>query len=43
MKVANTGLELVCNLGQWDLEAEIHFTTREEGGGNVTLEIPLAA
>jgi two-component sensor histidine kinase len=41
IKAANTGLELVHNLSQWDLGGDVHFSTREGGGGCVTVTIPL--
>jgi two-component sensor histidine kinase len=41
IKAANTGLELVHNLSQWDLGGEVQFSTRESGGGCVTVTIPL--
>ncbi len=40
---ANTGLDLVCHIARWDLRAqEIQFGNRPEGGGIVTLTIPLS-
>ena len=38
----NTGLELVSQVAQWDLHAEeMRFDTRSQGGGKVTVTIPL--
>ncbi len=40
---ANTGLELVRNIARWDLSASLAFGNRPEGGGLVTLVMPLDA
>jgi two-component system, sensor histidine kinase PdtaS len=42
-KAANTGLELVENLTQWDLGGRAEFGNRPEGGGRVEVVIPLKA
>jgi two-component sensor histidine kinase len=41
IKAANTGLELVHNLSRWDLGGNVRFSTRDIGGGCVTVTIPL--
>jgi two-component sensor histidine kinase len=38
---ANTGLELVENLSRWDLDSEVFYENREQGGARVTVKIPL--
>ncbi len=38
---ANTGLELVLRLSQWDLAGQTRFTTRPEGGGRVIVTFPV--
>lgn len=38
---ARTGLDLVESVGRWDLNGEIVYTTREEGGGRVIVSFPL--
>ena len=38
---ANTGLELVNSLTQWDLGGEVQFSNRDGGGGSVTVTMPL--
>lgn len=40
-KAANTGLELIATLVRWDLAGEVTFGNQPEGGGQVTLAIPL--
>jgi PAS domain S-box-containing protein len=40
---ANTGLELVHQLSVWDLQGDVQFTNRPEGGACVTLRLPLAS
>jgi PAS domain S-box-containing protein len=40
---ANTGLELVENLSRWDLDSEVFYENREEGGARVIVKIPLKA
>lgn len=39
---ANTGLDLVCNLSQWDLGGDAKFFNRENGGGGVVITIPIS-
>jgi PAS domain S-box-containing protein len=39
---SNTGLELVQQVSRWDLQGEIAFGNRPEGGGCVTVRMPLA-
>ena len=42
-EAGKTGLELVSQVARWDLRArEMRFDTRSEGGGRVTVTIPLA-
>jgi two-component sensor histidine kinase len=38
---ANTGLELICSLSQWDLGGEARFENRPEGGARVVVKMPL--
>jgi two-component sensor histidine kinase len=38
---ANTGLELIQHLTQWDLGGTVEFKTGEDGGGCVSLSFPL--
>jgi two-component sensor histidine kinase len=38
---ANTGLDLVQQLVRWDLDAEICYANREEGGARITVTMPL--
>ena len=40
-KAANTGLDLIKSLGQWDLRGEIVYANREEGGARVSVVFPL--
>jgi two-component sensor histidine kinase/AmiR/NasT family two-component response regulator len=42
IQAANTGLDLVCNLSQWDLGGDVKFSNRASGGGCVAVTIPLA-
>ncbi len=39
---ANIGLELVHNVARWDLQADVRFENQPQGGGRVSLSIPLA-
>jgi two-component sensor histidine kinase len=41
IEAANTGLELVHTLSEWDLGAKISFSNRKSGGGSVKITIPL--
>jgi two-component sensor histidine kinase len=43
VEAANTGLELVQHLSHWDLEGTVRYQTREEGGAQVLLTMPLDA
>lgn len=40
---AHTGLELVLNMGNWDMGGQLEFANRPEGGAIVTLRFPLIA
>ena len=40
-KAANTGLELVESLSKWDLGARVRYENHPQGGGLVSLDIPL--
>jgi two-component sensor histidine kinase len=42
-KDANTGLELVQQMSAWDLQGSVEFANSVEGGGCVTVQIPLGA
>jgi PAS domain S-box-containing protein len=39
-KAANTGLELVSSLVQWDLAGQVRFGNQPQGGAEVTLSFP---
>lgn len=41
LEAANTGLELVSNLAEWDLDGKICFGNQENGGANVEVTFPL--
>jgi len=41
LQAANTGLEIVHDLCQWDLGGNVRFSTRETGGGCVTITMSL--
>ncbi len=41
-RAAHTGLELVESLSRWDLGGQVHFGNGPDGGGCVTVAIPLA-
>jgi two-component sensor histidine kinase len=38
---ANTGLELVENIVQWDLRGQIAYDNRSQGGAQITVTFPL--
>jgi two-component sensor histidine kinase/PAS domain-containing protein len=38
---ASTGLELVRHICRWDLQGDMHFENRPEGGGRVSVKLPL--
>ena len=40
-KAANTGLDLIQDLAQWDLLGEAHFENAEDGGARVVIDFPL--
>lgn len=40
---ANTGLELVQNITQWDLHGQIAYTNRPQGGARIIIEFPIVA
>ncbi len=42
LKAAHTGLELVESLSRWDLFGHTRYQTRETGGGQVSVTMPLA-
>lgn len=42
-QAANTGLELIATLVRWDLSGEVTFGNQPEGGGQVTLSLPMNA
>ncbi len=42
-KNANTGLELVLSLARWDLNGQVRFENRVEGGARVRVLFPLAS
>ena len=37
---ANTGLELILSLVEWDLAGQIEFANQPDGGAQVTLTLP---
>lgn len=41
-KAANTGLDLILNLGRWDLGGEVQFDNRPEGGAKIAVTFPVA-
>ena len=41
-KASNTGLDLILNLGSWDLGGQVEFTNRPEGGARVAVIFPVA-
>jgi two-component sensor histidine kinase len=43
VRAANTGLELVLSLTKWDLNGQVCYDNRPEGGGRVTILMPLPA
>jgi two-component sensor histidine kinase len=40
-KAANTGLELVNNLVRWDLSGRVTFGNQPQGGGQVSVTVPI--
>jgi len=40
-KAANTGMELISSLSQWDLGGEARYENRKEGGARVVIHMPL--
>lgn len=40
---SNTGLELIDSLGRWDLQGQVSFQNRPEGGGRVVVSFPLVS
>jgi two-component system, sensor histidine kinase PdtaS len=41
-KAANTGVELIESLGRWDLQGEVEYANRPEGGARVVVTFPLS-
>ena len=41
-KESNTGLDLILNLGRWDLGGEVEFDNRPEGGAKIAVTFPVA-